>query len=145
MKERKKLDTQGLELHQNMLALFCEKYQAFAGGLESSESASISNSEESVQDQEAKKQFFDEIMRMKEKLDFSAYQSLIQVENEVDKELARTRSRFRTASMTTAKDRSIDQSPFQRVRLTTDALKTREMEEEAAEAGSNPSSHDPAD
>lgn len=145
MKERKKLETQGLEIHQNMLALFSEKYDAFAGGLESSESASVGSSEGQSDELESKKRFFDEIMRLKEKLDFSAYQSLVQVESELDKDFARTRSRLRAG--TTPRDHSLDQS-FPRTRLTTEALQViqvREQEETGVEVNSNPSSHDPAD
>lgn len=144
MKERKKLETQGLEIHQNMLALFSDKFDAFAGGLESSESASVGSSEGQSEELDAKKRFFDEIMRLKDKLDFSAYQSLVQVESELDKDFARTRSRIRLGTSATPRDRSYDPSSFPRARLTIDALKVREAQEDA-EVASNPSSHDPAD
>lgn len=146
IKDRKKLETQGLEIHQNMLALFSDKYDAFAAGFESSETGSVGSSEQSINEIEAKKRFFDEIMRLKDQLDFSSQKNLLQVESELDKELSRSRSRLKTMVSSGSRRMGYEESPREgRHRLTSEALKKQEMDEQQAEYAESLSSHEPAD
>ena len=79
MKERKKLEASGAEVHQTMLQIFEQRMGdvGFGRGFESSES-SIDEENQEIDVDEAKRRFFDEVMKLKTQISFDPSTNLVQ-------------------------------------------------------------------
>jgi hypothetical protein len=79
MKERKKLEANGTEVHQTMLQIFEQRMGdvGFGRGFESSES-SIDEENQEIDISEAKNRFFDEVMKLKTQISFDPKTNLVQ-------------------------------------------------------------------
>jgi hypothetical protein len=111
MKEKKKTEARGLELHQNMMQTFTERFEdtAFGRGFESSTDPNESqerHSDSLISDEAAKAPFAD-VLKMKTIVVFDQQENRVQVD--VDKELLHTKT-----SRLTLEDRSKLQGSFLR-------------------------------
>ena len=104
IREKKKLETKetkGLELHQNMMASFMERFgdAAFGRGFETSSEVSEGSREDGSLSSEARRRlFFDDVMRIKPRAVADPSNSKIQVAEVPSKELEKE-GLFRTRSM----------------------------------------------
>lgn len=94
MAEKKKLEAKGLELHQNMMLAFSDRFDspAFARGFESSTDPEVSQRSDSLVADDAQKTPFEEVMKMKSRVVFDTQKTSINVEMDKEPLLARTRT-----------------------------------------------------
>ena len=153
IKERKKMEAKGLEVHQAMLQMFEERFGTigFGMGFESSESGSMRSSEEMSEQIDEQKRFFDDIMRIKERVSFDTTENCFQLDlpPSAEKTLSRSRTWIRSQpsmSAGTSKERIRPAqdlaAALRKTKLTEEALKGRTYEEDE-ERGSVASSREP--
>lgn len=80
LKERKKLEAGGTEVHQSMLQLFEQRMGdfGFGRGFESSDSGSVDDETPKIDIEEAKRRFFAEVMKLKSQISFDQSANLVQ-------------------------------------------------------------------
>lgn len=141
MKERKKLDASGVEVHQTMMAIFEDRYgnMGFGQGFESSESLTVRSSSDSESSEEGRKRFFEDVMRMKDHVSFDSSLNYVNFSAVVEEDRTLSQSRKATASRI---DRSV-KNPPEKVKLTLQLLKTHQTQDFKDEKGSVVSSVEP--
>lgn len=94
MAEKKKTEARGLELHQNMMQTFTERFEdtAFGRGFESSTDPNESQGRrsDSLMSEEGVSAPFADVLKMKTIVVFDAQENKVQID--VEKELAHTRT-----------------------------------------------------
>lgn len=124
MKEKKKTEAKGLELHQNMMQTFTERFEdtAFGRGFESSTDPNESHDRrsDSLLSDEAEKAPFADVLKMKTIVVFDMQENRVQID--VEKELLRTKT-----SKQTPEDRPKLQSSFLRRPSDVGSLRPSEM------------------
>ena len=96
MREKKKLETQGGEMHQTMMTLFNERFgdMGFGHGFETS--SELSEASHSVSMTDPQNQFFSDVMRMKDNVVFDTMANKISMPDEAPAEvLLRSKSMLR--------------------------------------------------
>ena len=125
MRERKKMETSGLEVHQTMMGMFGERFNfaSFGQGFESSESLTVHSSENDTSNEE-RQHFFDDIRRMKNHVSFDTSANHIHFESVPDEEkFSLNRTRTRLPPSTTSR---VNQSEAkERVKLTVSLMQSR--------------------
>jgi len=88
LKERKKLEASGTEVHQTMLQLFEQRIGdfGFGRGFESSDSGSVNSDVPEIDIEEAKRRFFAEVMKLKSEISFDQSANLVQFETMLEAE-----------------------------------------------------------
>jgi len=100
MRQRKKIASMNSDIHQQMMAVFEDKVDAFAQGFESSKSSDLSEVAAGVQRDQSS---FPEIERMKASVDFNQEANLIRTQGTETNEETSSR-KLRSLTMSFLKD-----------------------------------------
>ncbi len=96
MRQRKKTSSMGSDVHQQMMAFFDDKIDAFAQGFESSQSSELSEASDGMK---RDKSPFPEIERMKARMEFNPGDNLVKgVGGDTNEEVSSKRLRSLTMS-----------------------------------------------